>query len=83
MIRPLDSKLGDRSVGIVFSALLFVPALIFLIVLKTSVPSHRTEMMAPLITWLVLTGAALLFYSVFYANTPSQPAYSSISKHDK
>lgn len=91
MIRFLDSKLGDRTFGIVGSAVLFLPALITILVVlvlngkrtgQGKAPLGQEGMMIPLITWVSLSSAALLFYSVFYANTPNQPSYESISKKD-
>ena len=90
MIRALDSKLGDRTVGVVSSGILFLLGLIALIVLvtiKAKMTSNSRsfgehQMFTPLITWVCLTGAALVFYSGFYANTPDQPAYATISKTD-
>ena len=90
MIRVLDSKLGDRTWGIVSSGTLFLLGLIALLVLlvvKSKLASRGRrlgdgEMLTPLITWVSLFGAALIFYSVFYANTPDQPAYATISKKD-
>lgn len=90
MIRVLDGKLGDRTFGIVSSGILFIIGLIALLVLiavKSKLAAGgralgAPDMLVPLITWVCLAGAALIFYSVFYANTPDQPSYATISKHD-